>query len=110
MDISVDGDCRNSSLICESEITTSQSPPPSSVGNLYLHHENQSTAENDSIEDGDRGWIRTRANTTAGYRQVILRRESTTGAHEGTLTCEIPNDNNPIRSIKILYPSELLTP
>ena len=77
--------------------------------NLYLHHENQSTAASDRLEDSDRGWISTRAYTTDGYRQVILRKESVTGAHEGTLTCEIPNDNNPIRSIYILYPSELIT-
>ena len=106
-DIKVDGDGINNPLICQSERTTSQSPSPSSMGNWYLHHESQSTATSDRIGDSDRGWIRTRTTTTVGYRQVILRRQSPTGAVEGKFTCEITNDNYPIRSLFVLYPSEL---
>ena len=105
-DINVIGDGINRALICESERTTSQSPSPSSMGNWYLHSESESTEESDRFEGSDRGWIRTRT-TTAGYRQVRLRRQSATGALEGRFTCQIENDNNPIRSLYILYPSEL---
>ena len=106
-DINVDGDGMNNPLICESEITTSLLPSPSSMGNWYLHHESESTEESDRLGGSDRGWIRTRATTTAGYRQVILKRQSATGAVEGKFTCQITNDINPIRSLFVLYPSEL---
>ena len=106
-DISVDGDGENSPLICESERTTSQSPPTLSMGNWYLHPESESTATSDRLGDSERGWTVTRTTTTAGYRQVRLKRQSATGALEGRFTCQITNDNNPIRSLYVLYPSEL---
>ena len=106
-DIKVDGDGINNPLICESEETTSQSPSPSSLGNWYLHPEWESTTLSDWLGDSERGWIRTRTTTTVSYRQVILRRQSATGALEGRLTCKIQNDNNPIRSLYVLYLSEL---
>ena len=106
-DINVDGDGINYPLICRSERTTSQSPSPSSMGDWYLHHESESIAASDRLGDSDRGWIRTRTTTNAGYRQVRLRRQSATGALEGRFTCQIANDNNPIKSLFVLYPSEL---
>ena len=108
-DINVDGDGGNSPLICESERTTSQSPSLSSMGNWYLHPESESTAISNRLGDSDRGWIRTRTTTTAGYRQVRLRRQSATGVVEGKFTCYIINDNIPTRSLYVLYPSELWT-
>ena len=106
--ISVFGNGINTPLICESERTTSQSPPPASDGNWYLHPERQSTDPSDRIEDSGRGgWVRTNATTSDGYRQVILRRETDTGAVEGVFTCQIENDDNPIRGLYVLYPSEL---
>ena len=109
-DINVVGDGINSPLFCESERTTSQSPPPSSLGDWYLHPESESTAASNRLGDSDRGWIRTRATRTGGKRQVKLRRQSATGAREGKFTCIIPNDDNPINSLFVLYPSELWTP
>ena len=94
-------------LVCESERTTSQSPSLSSMGNWYLHPESQSTHMDDKLGGSERGWIRTRATTTAGYRQVKLKRQSPTGAVEGKFTCEIQNDIIPINSLFVLYPSEL---
>ena len=105
-DINVDGDGINNPLICRSERTTSQSPSPSSFGNWYLHHESQSTAASDRLGDSERGWIRTRI-TTSGKRQVRLRRQSAIGALEGRFTCQITDDDNPINSLFVLYPSEL---
>ena len=105
-DISIDGDGINNPLICESERTIiSQSPL--SMGNWYLHSESQSIATSDKLGDSERGWIRTRTTTAVGYRQVRLRRQSATGAREGRFTCQITNDNNPIKSLYVLYPSEL---
>ena len=106
-DINVNGDGENNPLICESERTISQSPSLSSLGNWYLHHESESTAASDRLGDSERGWIRTRTNTTAGYRQVKLKRQSAIGALEGKFTCKIQNDINPINSLYVLYPSEL---
>ena len=106
-DINVNGDGENNPLICESERTISQSPSLSSLGNWYLHHESESTAASDRLGDSERGWIRTRTNTTADYRQVKLKRQSATGALEGKFTCKIQNDINPINSLYVLYPSEL---
>ena len=77
------------------------------MGNCYLHPESESTAISNRLGNSDRGWIRTRFTTTAGYRQVKLRRESATGAVEGRFTCQIANDGNPINSLFVLYPSEL---
>ena len=95
-------------LICESQKKTSHSSPPSSMGNWYLHHESESTEESDRLGDSDRGWTVTRTTTTDDYRQVKLRRHSASGSVEGVFTCQIENDNNPIRSLYVLYPSELL--
>ena len=106
-DINVAGDGIYMPLICQSERTTSQSPSLSSVGNWYLNHESESTAASDRLGGSERGWIRTRATTTADYRQVKLKRESATGALEGKFTCEIQNDFNPINSLFVLYASEL---
>ena len=107
-DISVVGDGISTPLICESERTTSQSPSPESDGNWHLHPERLSIGVSNRIEDSGRGgWVRTRATTSAGYRQVKLRRESDTGAQEGVFTCWIRNDDNQIRSLYVLYPSEL---
>ena len=105
-DINVDGDGMNRPLICESVRTTSQSPSLSSMGNWYLHPDSQSTAASGKLGDSDRGWTVTRT-TTDGKRQVRLKRQSTTGAREGRFTCQIANDNNPIKSLFVLYPSEL---
>ena len=107
-DINVNG-VSGRALVCESERTTSQSPSPSSMGNWYLHPESEITATSNKIgdSDSDRGWIRTRTTTTADYRQVKLRRQSATGAVEGRFTCQITDDNNPINSLFVLYPSEL---
>ena len=40
-------------------------------------------------------------------RQIFLKREAATGAEEGIFTCLITDDNNEMRSLCILYPSEL---
>ena len=104
-DINVDG-VSGRALVCQSERTTSQSPSPSSMGNWYLHPESQSTAASDRLGGSDRGWIRTRI-TTSGKRQVRLKRQSPTGAVEGKFTCEITNDENPMNSLFVLYPSML---
>ena len=104
-DINVNG-VSGRALVCESERTTSQSPSPSSMGNWYLHPESESSAASDRIGGSERGWIRTRI-TTGGKRQVKLKRQSPIGAVEGKFTCEITNDTNPIRSLFVLYPSEL---
>ena len=77
------------------------------MGNWYLHHESESTAASNRLGDSDSGWTVTRTTTTAGYRQVKLKRQSATGAVEGRFTCEIQNDDNPINSLFVLYPSEL---
>ena len=104
-DINVNG-VSGRALVCESERTTSQSPSPSHMGNWYIHPESQSTAASDRLGGTGRGWIRTRT-TTGGKRQVRLKRHPTTGAVEGKFTCEITNDDNPINSLFVLYPSKL---
>ena len=102
-DISIDpsGD----GLLCQSEMVLV------SAGNRhwYINPEMESTAMEDQITDGDvRGWVRTRVGLSNNIRQVIMRREAVSGAVEGVFTCEIVNDINPIRSLYVLYPSELL--
>ena len=37
-----------------------------------------------------------------------MRREAATGSVEGVFTCQLELDINPIRSLYVLYPSELL--
>ena len=95
-------------LICQSERTTTTATLGS--GDWYLHPENQTTAESDKIQNGgDRGWWRTRTTTSTNYRQVVLRRQpAPETALEGRFTCNITGDNNSIRSIYVLYPSEFL--
>ena len=104
-DISIDpsGD----GLICQSEI---EIPDPPGSRQWYINPEMESIEEVDRITDGGvRGWVRTIVGLSNNIRQVIIRREAATGAVEGVFTCEIVNDIiNPIRSLYILYPSELL--
>ena len=103
-DISIDpsGD----GLICQSEMMLA------SAGRRqwYINPEMESIEEEDRITDGDvRGWVRTTVGLSNNIRQVIMRREAVSGAVEGVFTCEIVNDIiNPIRSLYVLYPSELL--
>ena len=96
-------------LICQSERTTTQATLGS--GDWYLHPEDQTTALSDKIQiSGDRGWRRNRNTTNGNNRQVILRREpAPETALEGRFTCRIIGDNNPVRSIYVLYPSEFPT-
>ena len=92
-------------LICQSELST----VTLGSGNWYLHPEDQTTAESDRIQNGgDRGWRRTRTTTNNNFRQVILRRQpAPETALEGRFTCKITGDNNPMRSLYVLYPSKL---
>ena len=93
-------------LICQSERNTTQATL--GEANWYLHPEDQTTTESDRILSvDDRGWRRTRA-TNNNSKQVILRRRLAGTALEGRFTCEITGDNNPIRSLYVLYPSEFL--
>ena len=96
-------------LICQSERNTTQATLED--GNWYLHPEDQTTADSDKILfSDDRGWRRTRTTTNGNNRQVILRRQPPPEtALEGRFTCEISGDNNPIRSLYVLYPSEFPT-
>ena len=61
--------------------------------------------------DGTRGWVRTRL-IANDYQQLILRRataaDSSDTSQEGVFTCYITGDINPVRSVHILYPSELM--
>ena len=92
-------------LICQSEMTTTQAALGD--GNWYLHPEDQTTTESDKILfSDDRGWRRTRATTSGNNKQVILRRRQ--APLEGRFTCNITGDNNPIRSLYVLYPCEFL--
>ena len=92
-------------LICQSERTITQVTLGN--GDWYLHPEDQTTAESDRIQPvGDRGWRRTTNN--GNFRRVILRRQpAPETALEGRFTCDITGDNNPMRSLYVLYPSEL---
>ena len=94
-------------LICQSQRTITQVTLGN--GDWYLHPEDQTTAASDRIgTDDDRGWRRTRTTTNGNFRQVILRRQSAPEtALEGQFTCRIAGDINPIRSLYVLYPSEL---
>ena len=103
-DISIDGS--GDGLLCQSEMVLA------SAGNRhwYINPEMESTAMEDQITDGDvRGWVRTRVGLSNNIRQVIMRREADTGSVEGVFTCQLTLDTiNPIRSLYVLYPSELL--
>ena len=94
-------------LICQSEI---EIPGDPGSRQWYINPEMESIASEDQITDGDdSGWVRTRVGLSNNIRQVIIRRQSASGAVEGVFTCEIVNDIiNPIRSLYVLYPSELL--
>ena len=103
-DISIDGS--GDGLICQSEIEIPGNP---GSRNWYINPEMESTAIEDRISNDDgRGWVRTTVGLSNDIRQVIMRRETASGAVEGIFTCEIGLDVNPIRSLYILYPSELL--
>ena len=95
-------------LICQSEAAGT-----AGSSNWYLDPEQQNIDDNDSIQTGgDRGWRRTRDTTPDGFQQVLLRRQpALVTALEGVFTCQITatGDINPIRSLYILYPSELPT-
>ena len=83
-------------------------PPGSGLHDWFINPEMESTAMEDRIlYHDDRVWARTRVAPTNDIYQLILRREADTGAVEGIFTCEIENDINPIRSLYVLYPSEL---
>ena len=101
-DISIDpsGD----GLLCQSE---NEFPTPGSR-HWYINPEMESTATEDRIlYDDDRRWVRTRVTLSNNIQQVIMRRQSASGSVEGIFTCQIGNDINPIRSLYVLYPSEL---
>ena len=106
-DISIDGSSGDG-LLCQSQMMLPD-PPGAGGRNWYINPEMESTASEDQIlnDVDDRRWVRTRA-ILSNIHQVILRRESATGAVEGRFTCQIGNDNNPTRSLYVLYPSELL--
>ena len=106
-DISIDGSSGDG-LLCQSQMMLPD-PPGSGSRNWYINPEMESTASEDQIlnDVDDRRWVRTRA-ILSNIHQVILRRESATGAVEGIFTCQIGNDINPTRSLYVLYPSELL--
>ena len=93
-------------LLCQSEMVLA------SAGSRtwYINPEMESTALEDRIlNNDDRGWVRTRPTTLPNsIYNSTMRREAVSGAVEGVFTCEILNDMNPIRSLYVLYPSELL--
>ena len=104
-DISINGS--GNGLICQSEMVLASG----GGRHWYINPEMESTALEDRIlyDEVFRGWVRTRPITPSNsIYQVIMRREAASGSVEGVFTCEIGNDNNPIRSLYILYPSELL--
>ena len=103
-DISIDpsGD----GLLCQSEMVLESG----GSRNWYINPEMESTAPEDRITNDvdDRRWVRTRPTTLPNsIYQSTMRRQSATGSVEGIFTCQIGNDINPIRSLYVLYPSEL---
>ena len=100
-------------LICQSQMTTSEATLGS--GDWYHNPEQQSTNTNDGATDeilgvGSRGWQRARRTTSDNNQRAILRRDTRAGVgptQEGVFTCQITEDINPVRSLNILYPSEL---
>ena len=98
-DISIypDGD----GLLCQSETELS------GRRDWFINPMMVSTAVADELMPGvNRGW---RRNFSAddNIQQMFMRRAAATGAKEGIFTCLITGDNNPIRSLHVLYPSEL---
>ena len=107
-DIGIMGTGIDTALICQSEAIG----PATGTRDWYIHAENETTAVSDVIgPNGDGGWGRTRETTPDGYQQVILWRlpAPQTAALEGRFTCQVnvSGDSNPIRSLFVLYPSEL---
>ena len=104
-DISIDpsGD----GLICQSEMEIPGGP---GSRNWYINPEMESTASEDQIlnDVDDRRWVRIRATLSNNIHQMIMRRQSASGSVEGVFTCQLGLDINPIRSLYVLYPSELL--
>ena len=95
-------------LICQSE---NEIPGDPGSRHWYINPEMESIATEDRILSvvDDRRWVRTRLPSSNDIYQVIMRRETATGSVEGVFTCQIGNDIiNPIRSLYVLYPSELL--
>ena len=95
-------------LLCQSEMELPDPPGPGSR-HWYINPEMESTAIKDQIVNDidDRRWVRIRVTLPNDIHQVIMRRQSATGSVEGIFTCQIGIDNNPIRSLYVLYPSEL---
>ena len=95
-------------LLCQSENEIPGSDPGSR--HWYINPEMESTALEDRIVNAvdERGWVRTRNTLSNNIQQAIMRREADTGSVEGVFTCEMEVDINPIRSLSVLYPSELL--
>ena len=93
-------------LLCQSEIELASG----GSRQWYINPEMESTAIDDQImDDDDRGWVRTRPTTLPNsIYNSTMRRQSASGSVEGVFTCQLGNDNNPIRSLYVLYPSELL--
>ena len=107
-DISIDpsGD----GLLCQSEDELPDPPGGPGSRNWFINPEMESTASEDQILNAvdDRRWVRTRLALSNNIRQAIMRRQSASGSVEGVFTCEMGLDINPIRSLYVLYPSELL--
>ena len=92
-------------LLCQSEIELASG----GSRHWYINPEMESTALEDRIVNAvDRGWVRTRVTLSNDIQQAIMRRQSDTGSVEGVFTCRLELDINPIRSLYVLYPSELL--
>ena len=93
-------------LLCQSE---DELPAGAGGRHWYINPFMTSIRAQDQIfiDEVFRGWVSTRL-ALSDIQQVILRRHSATGSVEGVFTCQIGNDINPIRSLYILYPSELL--
>ena len=106
IDIGISSTAEDTALICRSEASGS-----AGERDWYLHLDQQTTAETYRIQTGgDRGWRRGREVSSGGFHQVILRRNSVSEtALEGLFTCRIvvSGDSNQIRSVYVLYPSEL---
>ena len=103
-DISINGS--GDGLLCQSEMVLASA----GSRHWYINPEMESTAIEDQILDNDdSGWARTRPITLPNsIYNSTMRREAATGSVEGVFTCQIGNDINPIRSLYVLYPSELL--
>ena len=100
------GSANSDALICRSEL-----PTDTIYGGWYLDPDGQgpNVDNDDSIGTEDtRGWRRDRATDSDGHRVVRLEKVSST-ATEGRFTCNINNDRDNPRALRVLYPSELLS-